>query len=107
MKIARSARYKKDLKRLRVSPLEQQRLEQAVANDPQSGDVIPEMSGVRKIRFGFQGRGKRGGGRAIYYLMVTDDIAFMITAYAKNEKGDLSQGDKKAILAIIKELDND
>ena len=36
----------------------------------------------RKLRFGFGGRGKRGGGRAIYFLMVADGVVAMLFAYA-------------------------
>ena len=50
------------------------------------------------------GRGKRGGGRAIYYLMLNDDLSIMITAYAKNDQEDLTPEQKKAVLAVLKEL---
>lgn len=86
---------------------EQALLEQTVADRPESGDVIPGLAGLRKIRFAFGGRGKRGGGRAVYYLMLADDTALMISAYAKNEREDLSPEQRKAILAMLKELKND
>ena len=37
-----------------------------VAIDPRCGVVIPSSGGIRKIRLGFGGRGKRGGARVIY-----------------------------------------
>ena len=37
---------------------------------------------------GQRGKGKRGGGRAIYVLMVSEDLAIMIMAYTKNEQSD-------------------
>jgi hypothetical protein len=39
--------------------------------------------------------------------MISDDVALMLTAYAKNEKSDLSDADRRAILALLKELNND
>jgi hypothetical protein len=48
--------------------------------------VIPDLGGIRKLRFSLGGKGKRGGGRAIYFLMVSEDLAFMLFAYAKSEK---------------------
>ena len=33
----------------------------------ETGDLIPEAGGVRKVRWGVKGRGKRGGIRVIYY----------------------------------------
>jgi hypothetical protein len=47
---------------------EEYRLLQArlIAN-PDAGDLIPRSGGLRKIRVGVAGRGKRGGARVIYY----------------------------------------
>lgn len=91
---------------MRLSDAHRLVLEQSIASDPTIGDVIPGLEGVRKVRFVMRGRGKRGGGRAIYYLMIADDVAIMLTAYAKNEQEDLSPDQKKAILAVLKELNN-
>jgi hypothetical protein len=38
--------------------------------------------------------------------MLSDDLAIMLTAYAKNERENLSPEQKKAILAALKELNN-
>ncbi len=38
-----------------------------IAHNPESGDLIPETGGVRKMRWGRQGSGKRGGARVIYF----------------------------------------
>jgi len=40
-----------------------------LASNPMAGDVIPGTGGVRKLRFGAGGRGKRGGVRVIYYVL--------------------------------------
>ena len=32
-----------------------------IAGNPESGDVVAETGGVRKVRWASQGRGKRGG----------------------------------------------
>lgn len=90
MKIVRTSRYLRDLKRLRASAEDVARLEQSIASDPTAGDVIPGLGGIRKLRFGLGNRGKRGGGRAIYFLVLADDVAVMIFAYAKNEQEDLT-----------------
>jgi hypothetical protein len=62
------------------------------------------LRGIRKLRFAFGGRGKSGGGRVIYFLQLADDTALLLMAYAKNEKADLSSNDRKALLALVKEL---
>lgn len=57
---------------------------------PVEGDLIKGAGGVRKLRWGLAGRGKRGGARVIYYYRSTDVPLFALTAYAKNEREDLS-----------------
>jgi hypothetical protein len=41
-------------------------LQQELAKRPDSGQVIPGSGGVRKLRWGAEGSGKRGGIRVIY-----------------------------------------
>jgi len=38
-----------------------------IATNPDAGDVVPGAGGLRKIRWGSAGRGKRGGVRVIYF----------------------------------------
>ena len=106
MKIVRTTRYIRDLKRLRVSAQDVARLEQAIAADPTVGDVIPGLGGMRKLRFGIGNQGKRGGGRAIYFLMLADDVALMLHVYSKSDKGDLTTLDRRILSEIVKEYDN-
>ena len=59
-------------------------LQQSLISDPEAGDVIPGSGGVRKLRWGAAGRGKRGGLRVIYFLRLRSDEIWMLTLYAKN-----------------------
>jgi hypothetical protein len=65
-----------------------------LAYHPTAGDVIPGTGGVRKLRWALEGRGKRGGARVIYFYHDEGVPLFALTAYAKNERADLSQGDR-------------
>jgi mRNA-degrading endonuclease RelE of RelBE toxin-antitoxin system len=60
-------------------------LQKALADSPEAGDVIRGSGGVRKLRWGLSGRGKRGGIRVIYYLRSRQGEIWMLTLYAKNE----------------------
>jgi hypothetical protein len=65
-----------------------------LSRNPTAGDLIPGTGGVRKIRWGLQGRGKRGGARVVYFYYNTSFPLFALAAYAKNEREDLSQEDR-------------
>ena len=65
-----------------------------LAYNPTAGDLIPGTGGVRKLRWGLEGRGKRGGARAIYFYHDASVPLFALTAFAKNTRADLSQRDR-------------
>ena len=104
MKIVRTRRYITDLKKLDATESNLEALELEVSTRPEVGALVKGLKGVRKVRFRIGDRGKRGGGRAIYYVMLANDAVIMITAYAKAEKEDLSPDDRKVILEIVEAL---
>lgn len=79
------------------------RVELELAAAPDSPPVIKGLRGVRKARFALPGRGKSGGGRIIYYVAV-ETAMYMMTAYSKNERDNLSMDQRKGILAAIDSL---
>jgi mRNA-degrading endonuclease RelE of RelBE toxin-antitoxin system len=60
------------------------KLQHILIEDPEAGHLIPGSGGVRKLRWGIGGRGKRGGIRVIYYARTRQDQIWMLTVYAKN-----------------------
>ncbi len=69
---------------------EKEDLKLHLATNPEAGDVIKGTGGVRKLRWAAQGKGKRGGGRVIYYFHDLDMPLFLITFYTKSARSDLS-----------------
>ena len=65
-----------------------------LAYNPTAGDLIQGTGGLRKVRWGLEARGKSGGARVIYFYHDPGMPLFALTAYAKNEKADLSQQDR-------------
>jgi hypothetical protein len=59
--------YLADAERL-FSPHERMAVVDRLAADPGCDVVIPGSGGIRKVRFGFGGRGKSGGARTIICL---------------------------------------
>ena len=83
---------------------EQYRLLQLhVVADPVAGALIPGSGGLRKIRMGVAGRGKRGGARVIYYWVNEKSQIYMLLAYAKNEQDDLTPGQLATLRALVKQ----
>jgi hypothetical protein len=74
-----------------------------LAREPNCGVVIPGTGGLRKVRVGVQGRGKRGGARVIYYFHNEALPVFLLAVFAKNEKADLT-ATERASLAKVAEM---
>lgn len=70
---------------------------------PDAGDLIPGGGGLRKIRWGAQGRSKRGGVHVIYYWAVRQERILMLLMYAKNEQDNLTAEQLKVLRRIIEE----
>jgi hypothetical protein len=75
-----------------------------LAENPTAGDLIPGTGGVRKLRWGLEGRGKRGGARIVHFFHNTRLPLFLLTAFAKNERTDLSQADRNDLRTLTKLL---
>ena len=78
-----------------------------ISTAPMSGDVIPGGRGLRKLRIPLQGRGKRGGGRVIYWYYNEGYPVVLLLAFAKNDKNDLSQSQLKSLVRIAENLIED
>ena len=72
-------------------------LQQTLLSDPEVGAIIPGSGGVRKLRWGVAGRGKRGGIRVIYFLRTRQGQIWMLTLYAKNVAENISASVLKQI----------
>lgn len=80
-------------------------LQEIILLNPQVGKVIPGTSGLRKMRFAIQ-EGKRSGARILYVDLVLVEEVYLITAYAKGDKEDISESDKSSIRRLIDQLKN-
>jgi hypothetical protein len=57
-------------------------LKDYVARNPVAGDEIPGRGGLRKLRWGRTGMGKRGGARFLGGLVYSEDLAFSFACSA-------------------------
>jgi mRNA-degrading endonuclease RelE of RelBE toxin-antitoxin system len=95
--------YLADAERL-FSPDERKAIVDRLAADPVCGVIVPGSGGVRKVRFGFGGRGKSGGARIIYLFGGEDLPVFVLAAFAKNEKADLSMSERNALGRMVRDM---
>jgi len=78
-------------------------LQLALALRPEQGDLIRDSGGLRKLRWGLAGRGKRGGARVIYYWDTPTETFYMLYAYTKQEQGDLTPRQVKVLRRLVRE----
>ena len=76
-------------------------MEAAIIAAPEAAPVIQGTGGIRKLRWPGSGRGKRGGIRAVYFWHAGPEAVYMLTAYAKAERDDLTAGDRKAMSRLV------
>lgn len=85
-----------------------QKLEKIILENPQVGDMITGTSGLRKMRFSLE-KGKSSGARIMYVDFTAYEQVYLIGAFSKKEKENLTQSEKneikKTIMAIGKTLE--
>ena len=66
-----------------LNDADRQLLIQWIAGNPLAGDVIAGTDGLRKVRWGRAGMGKRGGARVIYFTRLAHGEVVLVAIYAK------------------------
>jgi hypothetical protein len=78
-------------------------LQQALLQRPGQGSLIEGTGGIRKLRWGEEGSGKRGALRVIYFWHVKREILLMLFLYRKSEQKDLSVQQKRVLAKVVRE----
>lgn len=103
MAVAEMPSFVREAERL-LTPQERADLIVHLAAYPKAGDLIQDTGGVRKMRWGVAGRGKRGGVRVIYYFHSERMPLYLLTLFAKNERSDLTAVERRALAVLVKHL---
>lgn len=82
---------------------EYRRLQESLLRRPAHGDLVPGTGGLRKLRWGDEARGKRGGLRVIYYWHVERELFLMLYAYSKSDRKDLTAAQKHALAKAVRQ----
>jgi mRNA-degrading endonuclease RelE of RelBE toxin-antitoxin system len=78
-------------------------LQAALMLRPEQGALIQGAGGLRKIRWGGSGRGKRGGLRVIYFWDDDQEAFYMLLAYGKSDQEDLTPSQLRVLSRLVRE----
>jgi hypothetical protein len=90
--VAEVPEYRRRIARL-LSEAERSDVVDYLAAHPRAGDLIQGTSGIRKLRWARDARGKSGGVRVIYYFHNERIPLYLLTVFGKNEKANLTAAD--------------
>ncbi len=97
--------FQRQWKDLGLTDSDLRRLQEELLADPKIGAVMKGTGGIRKMRFAFEQRGKSGSARVIYVDFEVYEKIFLITAYPKNEKDNLTQAERNELRQMISILE--
>lgn len=83
---------------------ERQELISYLSEHPSSGDLIQGTGGIRKLRWARGSKGKSGGVRIVYYFHSEIMPLYLLAAFGKNEKANISAEEKHLLSKLVKEL---
>lgn len=69
------------------------------------GAIVPGTGGVKKIRCGAAGRGKRGGVRVLFADYPDAGVTYLLSALGKSQRVDFNQFELKTIKQLKRQLD--
>lgn len=86
-----------------LSPEDYRSLQLALVLRPEWGALIRGSGGIRKVRWNRPGMGRRGGCRILYFWHKSEDVIYMLYAFAKSEQDDLSREQIRALRRVVEE----
>lgn len=101
--IAELKSAQRDLAKL-LSNEEANELFDFLAVNPESGSVIPETGGIRKLRWVGQGKGKSKGIRICYFYHDLNMPLFILAVYGKGEQLRLTKREEREMSNFVREL---
>lgn len=97
-----TAMFTRQIKQLATDD-ELKELQKELIEYPDRGDLIQKTGGLRKIRMATGFQGKSGSARVIYFL-ATKEVIYLVMAYPKSTKDNLSDAEKAELRKLTKLL---
>jgi hypothetical protein len=101
--VAETAPFQKKIANL-LSIDEKADLVTYLAEYPSSGVLVQGTGGIRKLRWSRSGSDKSGGIRIIYYYHSEIMPLYLLAAFGKNEKANISAEEKSLLAKSVREL---
>ena len=101
--VAETKAFQRKIEEL-LSDQEKEDLIYYLSEHPNSGALVRGTGGIRKLRWAQYGRGKSGGIRVIYYFHSDDMPLYLLAAFGKSEKANLSEQERNILAKAVKEL---
>lgn len=97
--------FRADWKTLGLTDADLLRLQKELLANPSAGSVMRETGGIRKVRFSFEHRGKSGSIRVIYVDFERWGKLYLLTAYPKNVKDNLTKAERNSLRKLVEILE--
>ena len=81
-------------------------LQKQIIESPAKGELIQQTGGLRKIRMATGSQGKSGSARVIYFL-ATKEVVYLVMAYPKSTKENLTDAEKADLQKLTKIMKNE
>ena len=99
--------FRSEWKAMGLTDSDLRRLQEELLANPTVGAVMKGTGGVRKMRFSFEHRGKSGSVRVIYIDFEIREKLYLLTAYPKNEKDNLSKAERNELKKLVEILETE
>jgi hypothetical protein len=98
--------FEKCWKELELDDNDLKSFQEFLLEKPDRGDIIPNTGGVRKVRWDLpkNNKGKSGGIRVLYMDYEHYEKLYLLLAFPKSKKENISEKTKQEIKKIVKEI---
>jgi len=79
-------------------------LQEYLSINPDSGNIIKNTGGVRKLRWALKTKGKSGGIRVLYVDFLFYEKIYLLSVYPKSKKENISEKEKQVIKKLVDQL---
>jgi hypothetical protein len=79
-------------------------LQNDLLKDPEKGDVIPRLQGLRKVRMALRGRSRAGGARVIYLYLPQHHTVIFFYIYTKAKSENLTPDQERRLRTDVETI---